>query len=123
MPSLSGFTSKEWMIDRRRFRLCSYRAIQNLLQRIQSLPIGKLVTVTRISLSPLSGDFSEQERDTLRLQLQQYELDLPTNPRFQNLTTIVDLCRRLVGTRKSDDYYLINRYAIFILLIQSIALF
>jgi hypothetical protein len=36
------FTSKEWTIDRRRFRLCSYSAIQNLLQRLQSLPIGKL---------------------------------------------------------------------------------
>jgi len=53
MPSLPDFSSKEWMVDRKRFRLCSYRAIQTLLQRLQSLPIGKLVTVTRISLSPL----------------------------------------------------------------------
>ena len=60
------------------------------------------------------ADFSEQERDTLRQQLQHYELDVPTNPSFQNLTTIAELCRRLAETGKSDDYYLIDRYAFYI---------
>jgi hypothetical protein len=59
------------------------------------------------------ADFSEQERDILRQQLQHYELDVPTNPSFQNLTTIAELCRRLAETRKSDDYYLIDRSAFY----------
>ena len=41
-----------------------------------------------------------------------YELDVPTNPKFQNLTSVGDLCRRLVETNKSEDYYLIDRYTI-----------
>eukprot|EP00267_Zea_mays_P026068 XP_008654053.1 zinc finger MYM-type protein 1-like [Zea mays] len=55
------------------------------------------------------ADFSEQERSTLRLQLQHYEFDVPTNSKFQNLTTVADLCRRLAETGKSDEYYLIDR--------------
>ncbi|CAN6180695.1 unnamed protein product, partial [Urochloa humidicola] len=55
------------------------------------------------------GDFDEHEINTLRHQLRHYELDVPTNPKFQNLTSVADLCRRLVETNKSDDYYLIHR--------------
>ena len=55
------------------------------------------------------ADFSEQEMVNLRHQLQHYELYVPTNPRFQNLSNIADLCRRLEETGKSDDYYLIDR--------------
>ena len=56
-----------------------------------------------------SDDFSEQERNNLRCQLQHYELDMPTNPRFQNLSSVADLCQQLVKTGKSVDYYLIDR--------------
>jgi hypothetical protein len=56
------------------------------------------------------ADFTEQERANLRCQLRHYELDVPTNPRFQNLTSVADLCRRLVETKKTDDYHLIDRY-------------
>ena len=55
------------------------------------------------------ADFSEQERNNLRHQLQHYEFDVLANPQFQNLSTIADLCRRLAETRKSNDYYLIDR--------------
>jgi hypothetical protein len=47
------------------------------------------------------ADFSDQEITKLRCQLQHYELDVPTNPKFQNLTSVSDLCRRLVETKKS----------------------
>jgi len=56
------------------------------------------------------ADFTEQERANLRCQLRHYELDVPSNPRFQNLTSVADLCRRLVETKKVDDYHLIDRY-------------
>ncbi|KAM3271718.1 hypothetical protein ACQJBY_042113 [Aegilops geniculata] len=55
------------------------------------------------------ADFSEQERNNLRCQLQHYELDVPTNPRFQNLSSVGDLCQQLAKTGKSVDYYLIDR--------------
>ncbi|TVU22346.1 hypothetical protein EJB05_32035, partial [Eragrostis curvula] len=55
------------------------------------------------------ADFTEQERANLRCQLRHYELDVPSNPRFQNLTSVADLCRRLVETKKVDDYHLIDR--------------
>ena len=63
------------------------------------------------------ADFSEQERSTLRLQLQHYEFDVPTNSKFQDLTTVADLCRRLAETGKSDEYYLIDRLYIILYLI------
>ena len=53
--------------------------------------------------------FSEQERNNLRCQLQHYELDVPTNPRFQNLSSVGDLCQQLAKTGKSMDYYLIDK--------------
>jgi hypothetical protein len=55
-------------------------------------------------------DFTEQERNNLRLQLQHYELNVPKNPKFHNLSTISELCHRLVETKKSDDYHLIDRF-------------
>jgi hypothetical protein len=54
------------------------------------------------------ADFSEQERNNLRCQLQHYELDVPTNPRFQNVSTIGELCQQLAKTEKSVDYHLID---------------
>jgi hypothetical protein len=56
-----------------------------------------------------SDDFSEQERNILRCQLQHYLLDVPTNPRFQNLSSVADLCQQLAKTGKDADYYLIDR--------------
>jgi hypothetical protein len=49
--------------------------------------------------------------------LQHYEFDVPTNSKFQDLTTVADLCRRLAETGKSDEYYLIDRLYIILYLI------
>ena len=54
-------------------------------------------------------DFSEQEVINLRYQLQHYEFDIPTNPKFQNLSSVADLCHQLATTGKSNDYNLIDR--------------
>lgn len=55
------------------------------------------------------SDFSNQEIDNLRCQLRHYQLDVPTNPEFQDLTSVGDLCHRLVETNKTEEYYLIDR--------------
>ncbi|KAJ1276988.1 hypothetical protein BS78_05G259400 [Paspalum vaginatum] len=55
------------------------------------------------------ADFSEQEMNNLRKQLKHYQLVVPTNPKFKELSTVVDLCRLLVETGKSEEYHLIDR--------------
>jgi hypothetical protein len=45
-------------------------------------------------------DFVGHELDNLRWQLCHYELDVCTNPRFQVLTSIVDICRWLITTKR-----------------------
>ena len=59
------------------------------------------------------ADFKEQEMNNLRCQLRHYENVVPTSPKFQNLTTISELCQRLASSGKSDEYYLIDRYLMF----------
>ncbi|XP_044453815.1 uncharacterized protein [Triticum aestivum] len=55
------------------------------------------------------ADFKEQEMNNLRCQLRHYTNVVPTSPKFQNLTTISELCQRLASSGKSDEYYLIDR--------------
>ncbi|XP_057482633.1 uncharacterized protein LOC130769355 [Actinidia eriantha] len=55
------------------------------------------------------ADFTKQEMHYLRCQLEHYEVDVPHHQEFQNMSTISELCRRLVETNKSQHYYLIDR--------------
>jgi hypothetical protein len=59
------------------------------------------------------ANFEEQEREILRCQLRHYEHDILVHPKFQNLTTISELCQQLAATGKNDDYHLIDRYVLF----------
>ncbi|KAH7658095.1 Ribonuclease H-like protein [Dioscorea alata] len=43
-----------------------------------------------------SVDFLEQEKIQVEYELQHYELDVPKDPNFQNLSTIIELCQKLV---------------------------
>ncbi|XP_042964734.1 uncharacterized protein LOC122298958 [Carya illinoinensis] len=54
-------------------------------------------------------DFSENEKINLRFQLKHFEVNVFSNPMFQDLRSIADLCQRLVETEKSKTYYLIDR--------------
>jgi hypothetical protein len=36
-------------------------------------------------------------------------IDVPSNPKFKDLSSVVELCHRLVEIGKSEEYYLINR--------------
>ena len=47
--------------------------------------------------------------DNLRRQLKLYEYDVFHNPKFQNLTSLSELCRRLVETGKVSIYFFIDR--------------
>ncbi|KAJ6830443.1 zinc finger MYM-type protein 1-like [Iris pallida] len=45
----------------------------------------------------------------LRSQLEHYEVDVLNHTKFQNMTTITELCRGLAETNKAQSYNLIDR--------------
>ncbi|XP_073026742.1 uncharacterized protein [Primulina eburnea] len=45
-------------------------------------------------------DFDSQDLHYLKMQLDHYKLDVTSHERFQNLSTISELCRRLIQTNK-----------------------
>ncbi|XP_073035318.1 uncharacterized protein [Primulina eburnea] len=55
------------------------------------------------------NDFSGQELHYLRSQLEHYKFDIIHHERFQNISTISELCRRLVENEKTQYYHLIDR--------------
>ncbi|XP_073128229.1 uncharacterized protein [Henckelia pumila] len=55
------------------------------------------------------GDFNGQELHYLRSQLVHYKVDNIHNERFQNISTISELCRRLVETEKAKYYQSIDK--------------
>ncbi|XP_021754099.1 uncharacterized protein LOC110719428 [Chenopodium quinoa] len=54
-------------------------------------------------------DFLEYEKSHLKYQLQQFYCDVPNHPNLKDLSTITDLCRSVVNTRKSVAYPLVDR--------------
>ena len=72
-------------------------------------------TVCSLASKFYPTDFDEQERENLGCQLRHYDHDIPAHPKFQNLTTISQLCQQLAATGKNDDYHLIDRYILLII--------
>jgi len=56
-----------------------------------------------------SNDFTEYEKDLLRVQLQHYEVGILQHLEFQNLCTLSDLCQWMAKSRKALIYPLIDR--------------
>ncbi|PNX79290.1 repressor of the inhibitor of the protein kinase-like protein [Trifolium pratense] len=54
-------------------------------------------------------DFTEQEQLLLRYQLQHFIVDARQSSHLKNLSTIQELCSRLVETEKATIYFLIDR--------------
>ncbi|XP_059658551.1 uncharacterized protein LOC132304859 [Cornus florida] len=54
-------------------------------------------------------DFTDQERIMLTFQLQHYVVEMPVHSYLKNMSTISELCRGLVETKKSKIYFLIDR--------------
>ncbi|KAK3230532.1 hypothetical protein Dsin_002413 [Dipteronia sinensis] len=54
-------------------------------------------------------DFSGSEIDTLRRQLEHYELDVPNDSQFQNISSLLELCPKLYETKRSEHFHLIDR--------------
>ena len=56
-----------------------------------------------------SLDFSDQEKIQMEYVLQHYEFDVSKDPKFHNLSTLGELCQKLVEIDKSKVYSLIDR--------------
>jgi hypothetical protein len=54
-------------------------------------------------------DFTEQEKVTLKCQLQDFIIVARRDSNLKNLSTIQELCACLAATKKSEVYYLIDR--------------
>ncbi|XP_074337328.1 uncharacterized protein LOC141674522 [Apium graveolens] len=60
-------------------------------------------------------DFGQQEMYHLKLQLDRYKIDVVNHAKFQDLSTLSDLCLQLVDTGKTSQYNLIYRLICLIL--------
>ena len=54
-------------------------------------------------------DFSEQEKISLKFQLQHFIIDAPNHPDLKNLSIMLELCQSLARIGKSRTFYLIDR--------------
>ncbi|XP_050258875.1 uncharacterized protein LOC126703853 [Quercus robur] len=54
-------------------------------------------------------DFFERDRTGLKIQLKLFEHDVQNHLKFQNLSSMVELCRRLIETENSQVYPLIDQ--------------
>ena len=53
-------------------------------------------------------DFSGSEIEILRRQLEHYELNVPNDSKFQNISSLSELCCRLFETKMSKYFHLID---------------
>ncbi|KAL4568615.1 hypothetical protein LXL04_024230 [Taraxacum kok-saghyz] len=60
-------------------------------------------------------DFSEQEKQVLKVQLKHYETSVIVHPEYKSLKSISDLCQWLVKTRRTINFNLIHRVVSLIL--------
>ncbi|XP_023753024.1 uncharacterized protein LOC111901409 [Lactuca sativa] len=82
------------------------------LLSLSSTLVSKEINVDQICLlveKYYPEDFTEQERIQLRYQLEIFNIDMTKNPRLSGVSTIADLCKRLVETQKRETYYLLDR--------------
>nr|XP_023927533.1 uncharacterized protein LOC112038930 [Quercus suber] len=54
-------------------------------------------------------DFSYRDRTSLKIQLKLFKHDVQNHSKFQNLSSVAELCQRLVETEKSHVYPIIDR--------------
>ncbi|KAK3218741.1 hypothetical protein Dsin_012711 [Dipteronia sinensis] len=78
----------------------------NPVNRFNSFDIDAICTLAK-NFYP--QDFSQNEIGDLSRQLEHYKFDVVCSSEFQNITSLSELCRRLVETRRSEHFFLIDR--------------
>ncbi|XP_071708265.1 uncharacterized protein [Rutidosis leptorrhynchoides] len=54
------------------------------------------------------ADFTEQERTRLKSELELFNIEMSKNPKLSGVSTLVELCRVLVETKKCENYNLLD---------------
>ena len=54
-------------------------------------------------------DCTRQEIHALRCELEHYKLDVTCDPKFQKISSLFELCPKLIVTGKLKNYYLVER--------------
>jgi hypothetical protein len=83
--------------------------LSSALNPVDGFKSFKIDDICSLASEFYPGDFTQVEIGNLRRQLKLYEHDVFHNSKFQNLTSLSELCRRLVETGKVSIYFLIDR--------------
>uniref|UniRef100_A0A2N9FSG3 HAT C-terminal dimerisation domain-containing protein n=1 Tax=Fagus sylvatica TaxID=28930 RepID=A0A2N9FSG3_FAGSY len=83
--------------------------LSSALNPVDGFKSFKIDDICSLASEFYPGDFTQVEMGNLRRQLKLYEYDVFHNSKFQNLTSLSELCQRLVETGKVSIYFLIDR--------------
>ena len=78
----------------------------NPIDGFKSFKIDNICTLTQ---KFYAQDFTRNELDVLRRQLEHYEYAVVRHSEFQTIASLSELCQVLVETRKSEHFFLIDR--------------
>jgi hypothetical protein len=87
-------------------RLLVLSSALNLVDGFKSFKIDDICS---LASEFYPGDFTQVEMGNLRRELELYEYDVLHNSKLQNMTSLYELCQRLVETGKESIYFLIDR--------------
>ncbi|XP_052290844.1 uncharacterized protein LOC102608680 [Citrus sinensis] len=83
--------------------------LSSALNPIDAFKSFKIEDICSLAERFYPEDFTKIELQALRRQLECFEIDIHSLQEFQNITSLSELCRRLVETRKSQIYFLLDR--------------
>uniref|UniRef100_A0A2N9HSU8 DUF4371 domain-containing protein n=1 Tax=Fagus sylvatica TaxID=28930 RepID=A0A2N9HSU8_FAGSY len=106
MPDMSAHYKEDNRFTERTTRLL---VLSSALNPVDGFKSFKIDDICSLASEFYPGDFTQVEIGNLRRQLKLYEHDVFHNSKFQNLTSLSELCRRLVETGKVSIYFLIDR--------------
>ncbi|KDO39290.1 hypothetical protein CISIN_1g038445mg [Citrus sinensis] len=83
--------------------------LSSALNPIDAFKSFKIEDICSLAERFYPQDFTKIELQALRRQFECFEIDIHPLQEFQNITSLSELCRRLVETRKSQIYFLLDR--------------
>ncbi|KAK3195738.1 hypothetical protein Dsin_027048 [Dipteronia sinensis] len=85
------------------------RTLSSTLDPVDGFKSSKIDDICNLAQKFYPQDFTRTELDTLRRQLEHYEHAVVHCAEFQNIASLFELCRVLVESRRSEQFFLIDR--------------
>ena len=79
------------------------------LNPIDGFRLFKINDICTLAQKFYAQDFTRNELDALRRQLEHYEYAVIRHSEFQTIASLSELCQVLVETKKSEHFFLIDR--------------